>query len=63
MIIRKHATRQDNLLDIAKTSSWSIISKVPKLFEQNTYIIKVEYWQMNIVRGMEKAVNLPSPNN
>jgi hypothetical protein len=23
----------------------------------------VEYWQMNIVRGMEKAVNLPSPNN
>jgi hypothetical protein len=36
-IIRKHATRQHNLPDIAKTSSWQAISKVPKLFEQTTY--------------------------
>jgi hypothetical protein len=34
MIIRKHATRQHNLPNTAKTSNWSTISKVPKLFEQ-----------------------------
>jgi hypothetical protein len=38
MIIRKHATRQHNLPDITKVSSWSAISKVPKLFEQIMYL-------------------------
>jgi hypothetical protein len=37
MIIRKHATRQHNLPNIAKTSSWHAIAKVPKLFEQTTH--------------------------
>jgi hypothetical protein len=38
MIVRKHATRQHNLPEIAKTLSWWSISKVLKLFEQTTYI-------------------------
>jgi hypothetical protein len=37
LIIRKHATRQHNLPDIAKTSCCRSISKVPKLFEQTMY--------------------------
>jgi hypothetical protein len=37
MIIRKHTTRQHNLPDMAKTLSWSTISKVLTLFEQTTY--------------------------
>jgi hypothetical protein len=37
MKIRKHATRQHNLPDIAKTSSWQAISKVEKLSEETTY--------------------------
>jgi hypothetical protein len=40
MIIRKHATGQHNFPDIAKTLSWSAISKVPELFEQTTYVSK-----------------------
>jgi hypothetical protein len=35
--IRRHATSQHNLPDIAKMSSWCAISKVPKLFEKTTY--------------------------
>jgi hypothetical protein len=42
MIIRKHDSRQHNLLDVAKTSSWRVISEFPKLFEQTTYY-NVEY--------------------
>jgi hypothetical protein len=39
MIIRKHAARQH---DIAKTSSWHVVSKVPKLSEQTMYLVKCE---------------------
>jgi hypothetical protein len=42
MIIRKHATRQHNLPDIARISSWHSISKVPKLFEQTTFIVVID---------------------
>jgi hypothetical protein len=38
MIIRKHATRQHELPNIVKMSSWHAISKVPKLFEHTTYV-------------------------
>jgi hypothetical protein len=55
MIIRKHATRQHNLPDIPKTSSWRAVLKVPKLFEQTTYLahnhnvaVNLQGWWWNV---------------
>jgi hypothetical protein len=53
MIIRKHATRQQNLPDVAKTSSWHAILKVPKLFEQ------IWWLKARIVEPEEMAVAGP----
>jgi hypothetical protein len=52
MIIRMHATRQHNLPDIAKTSSWLAISEVLKLFEQTMYILPDRFTALNLPEGV-----------
>jgi hypothetical protein len=56
MIIRKHATRQQNLPDIAKTSSWRAISEVQKLLKQTTYNERKNYFSK--LSSARKGLNI-----
>jgi hypothetical protein len=58
MTIRKHATKQHNLPDIAKTYSWRAISKVPRLFEQTAYSSAMKCRVLYVVMDVNKFYKL-----